>query len=90
MTQRPTVPQRPAVPRRPFAQSRDRFVIIARPGIDEGMIHTVPQGIDDAMIVNPGRMARVPIFTVPQPGTEAPNSVPPEALEPEPWSPMPR
>jgi hypothetical protein len=96
MPQRPTLPARSALPRRwavpqrPFIQPRDPSVIIARPGIDDAMIHTVRQGIDDAMIVNPDRMARMPILTVPQQGNEAPNTVPPETLEPESWSPPPR
>jgi hypothetical protein len=77
-------------PRRPIARPRDRSVITARPGIDDAMIHTARQGIDDAMILSPGRIPRMPILIAPQPGAEAPRAAPPDSLQPEPWSPLPR
>ncbi|MGC8638812.1 MAG: hypothetical protein ACP5XB_02905 [Isosphaeraceae bacterium] len=77
-------------PRRPLVRPRDPSVIVARPGIDEAMIHTARPGIDNAMIGNPGRVARMPVLIVPKSGAGGPVPVPPDSPRPQPWNPRPR
>jgi hypothetical protein len=61
-----------------------------RRGIDDAMIHTARQGIDDAMIVNPARMAGLPVELLPPPSPVAPESAPPGSWEPAPGWDRPR
>ena len=87
-TFRPVAFQPPrVVPRTWLHRPQDPSVIVARPGIDEAMIHTARQGIDDAMIVNPGRAARIPVLIVPKQGAGGPVPVPPDSPQPQPWTP---
>lgn len=60
---------------RPIPRLRDESVIVARPGIDDAMIHPARIGIDDGMIVNPGPRMRDPVI-LPPPG---PEGLPPRA-----------
>ena len=59
--------RRRVAPRGQPIPPRHPAVIVARPGIDDAMIHTARQGIDEGMIVNPGRLESMPVLTAPQP-----------------------